>query len=145
MTWCFPLWFSCASSFQESLLRMLLGIEMLQVRLCKKKTTASLPCNGLNKCTMPLSAVCVCSISSTHAQLSFSCFLQTFIINILLEKVPEFMFDRLVISDFFFHLTGFSPFLHLYLYNILFERWLFPIFTAMAMEGSVYLAQSLTS
>lgn len=104
---CFPLWCSsCVSSFQESLLRMLLGIEMLQVILCMD--------TAKDNCITPLQRMkqiqnntfcCVhmqCIFHTCSA--FFFSLMQTFTINILLEKLPEFMLDR---SVFLVHFTAF--------------------------------------
>lgn len=76
----FPLCCSCGSSFQESLLRMLLGIEMLQVTL--RAQTHLLLCTYV--------------LYLPHMLIFFFSLLQTSIINVLLEKLPEFMLDRSV-------------------------------------------------
>lgn len=71
---------SCGSSFQESLLRMLLGIEMLQVTL--RAQTHFLLCTYV--------------LYLLHMLIFFLSLLQTSIINVLLEKLPEFMLERSV-------------------------------------------------
>ena len=83
---------SSVSSFQESLLRVLLGSEMLQVCFCSS-VFFSLQ-NRITFLQRPPTA------KQTHKAHSRYLVLQTLIINTLLEKLPEYMLDRSVFLEF---------------------------------------------